>query len=214
MYKGKTRIRGHRTYRPLTKNEKKEICRRMTRGGVTQAALAIKYGCHPSAIQRTCEAAGIGRWAKLTPKLEARSVALLRAGKAVYRVAKTTRLQGRVIRELMAKHKIEHRRGGGPKLPAAKRAQIALAVRGREDYIYRLAKKFGVNIRTVRAIARQVAGVEKFVGYQPMTPAETDAQIEAGYQEFLETVFHGNFSKELQMQGIHQDFAKLVERFA
>jgi len=127
-------------------------------------------------------------------------------------------LQGRVIRLLMEKYRIEHKVGGGPKLSPAKRAAIAAAIGRREDHIYRLAKKFGVAIGTVRSLAREVTGVVRFTGYpniEPMTaPTLSHEQIEKGCEEFLASVLRGNFSKELIVSDLRQTYIELVQSFA
>jgi transposase-like protein len=217
MYKLKPK--GTRLYRPLSKEEKKEICKKMRSPGTTQIQLALEHGVHPSAIARACAWGGIGRWASLTPKREEKAVKLLRDGKSVARVAKATRLQDRIIKQLMEKHAIIHKVGGGPKLSAKKRAEIAEAIRNREDHMYRLAKKFKVARATIRRIAREITGVERFVGWvgiEPLTPVTSDVQLKNGYETFLEKLVHEKFPKEqnMQNQDIDATYRKIVETFA
>jgi transposase-like protein len=215
MYKLKPK--GQRMHEPLSEEEKKQILELTREGKLKRHEIARIFRVHPQTIKYLCERNGLGRWAELTPELEQRVVALLREGRAVYRVAKATRLQGKAIREVMEKYKIHHPVGGGPKLPAAKRAEIAQAVRNREDYLYRLAKKFKVERATVRRIAREITGVTKFIGYpniEPFSPVYSDRQLQDGYEKFLEAVFRDGFSREAQVEEQNQNFVKLVESFA
>lgn len=214
MYKNK--IRGERLAEPLTKDEKKRILHLTRKGELNQVEIARLFRVTPQTVKRLCDKNGIGRWAELTPKIEIETVRQLRAGRGLHRVAKNMRLPDRVVNEIMQKYRIVHK-VGAPKLSVEKRARIAEAVRGRKDYLYRLAKQFNVSRTTVRTIAREIAGVDRFIGWpniEPLTPVESNAQIEAGYQKFVERIFQSSFSKELQVEEIHRNFAKLVESFA
>lgn len=184
---------GRRLFKSLTQIERKQIVER-TLAGETQIALAIAFECGDSIIRRVCKAAGVGRWAAVTPELETEAVRLLGDGVAIYRIAKKTRLQGDVIKTLMVKHGIVHPVGGGPKLPREKREKILEAVTRREDFCNQPGKRFGVTKDAVRRIAHEALGPARFRKgrvYPPLSSEFPQRQVRLKIAAYVDK-FGGN----------------------
>ncbi len=215
MYRVK--VKGERLTEPLTATEQAQILELTREGKLKRHEIARLFRVHPQTIKILCDRNGVGRWAELTPALEEEAVRLLREGKAVGRVAHATRLQRKVIRDVMVKHRIHHKVGGGPKLSLQKTARIVEAVQAHEDHMYRLAKQIGVDRGTIRKIAYEVLGVDRFIGYPNIRPltslTNSDEKAQASCQQFLETVFREKFSTEAQAMELTGIFVRLVQDF-
>jgi transposase len=162
------RPKGSRTHQHLTRSEKRNIAA-LTREGVKQIEIARRFGCGVDTVRAAQKASGIGRWVMLTPEVEREAVALLRLGHGQYRVAQMCRVSQKKIHKLLAKYRIVHKAGDpGLKLkkPEVYR-QLVDAVRKREDFVIRLAEKYGVSPCTVSRIAHENLGDGKFLPKWP-----------------------------------------------
>jgi hypothetical protein len=205
MYKIKPT--GRRLFKSLTEMEKKEIARRQV-AGETQVSLALAFGCTDTIIRRVCKAAGVGRWATLTPALEKEAVRLLRDGVAVYRVAKATRLPDTIIKTLMAKYWIVHPVGGGPKLPREKLKKVVEAVCEGQKYCKQIGRELGVDRDSVRRYAHKVRGAERFLPgnrVAPMTQRNSECLVESNFHKFLENLAHTG-AKNMKYETIWREF--------
>src|SRR5260370_40433448 len=134
MKKSKGRPKGtHKCFpQRLTAREKKRIIAE-TRKGTKQIEIARAFGCNVCTIREVQRAAGLGRFAALTPELETRVVEMLKQGMGRDRVAKMVRLSGPLVWRIMREHGIVHKVGGLP-LAKEKREEIAGAIKRRDDY--------------------------------------------------------------------------------
>jgi hypothetical protein len=153
----------------LTAAEKKKIIALTRSGDLKQIEIAAAMKCGVDTIRAVQQAAGLKLWRELTPEVEKECVELLRQGTGQYRTSQMTRVSEPKIRQLMRKHGIVHE-SGGRALTAEKRAQIAEAIRRREDYCTQLARKFGVSKKTVGKIAHQILGPGRLLGWPVWPP--------------------------------------------
>jgi DNA-binding CsgD family transcriptional regulator len=200
----------------LTKTEKGKILA-ATGKGIKQIQIAREFGCDVSTIRNVQKAAGLGRYAALTPALEAEVVALLRQGVGFQQVAKRTRLSSTTVKRIMAKYRIYHR-VGDPGLGLAKHARILERVRQREDFGVHIAEKENVSSDTVLRMAHRIYGPHRFRNRgEPLTsPMNSDSSIESNYDKFLEKMFRKHFpaeAKEMQRKEFQDTVVKLVEQY-
>jgi transposase-like protein len=145
----------------LTKKERKKIAACIIAGD-KQVEVAREFGICVETVREVQREFGVSRWRELTPEIEEEILQLLRENIGLHRAVKMSRVPESAVRAIMREHGITHDAAGRRALTAEKRAQIAAAVRRREDYCVRLAEKFHVSRAVVQKIAHQVWGEGRF----------------------------------------------------
>jgi len=172
--------RGFRLHEPLSDSEKKRIIELKLSGRFSQIEIACMFRVHPTTILRTLREAGVGRYATLTPELEAEAVRLLKEGMGQGRVAKQLRLSSTTVHEIYLKNGIQH---GAARLTPEEEVKIAEAVGRHEDYMANLAHKFNRHRDTIRKRVDKVLGPVPLLRGNRVTPLtsnfpQRDVQLE------------------------------------
>jgi len=154
--------KGERMHEPLSEGEKKRIIELKLSGKCSQIEIARMFRVHAQTVRLVLREAGIGRYAELTPELEAEAVRLLQT-QSVPKVAKQLRLSSSKVREIRDNHGIDPKRYAEIcKLSPEKRKEIEKAAREHTDYCLNVAEKLGVHPQSVRKYAHQVLGSGRF----------------------------------------------------
>jgi transposase-like protein len=216
----------------LGQEEKDKILARF-REGAKQRDVAREFHRDVETLREIRKAAGIRLFPVVTPELEAKVVAAFRQGHGRHTVSKMFGVSTPKVAAIAKKHGLKHAKGdpGLVRRDPALHKEIVAAVKRRQDFIIRLAEKYGVAPSTVSRIAHQALGEGRFLGVWPPLESrisQSDARkflsprdvflelvtksIDAAAQEFLQQ--GRNRDEVLATKArLHADPSPVIERF-
>jgi hypothetical protein len=142
----------------LTDQERKEIARR-TRAGERQSEIARALGIGAPSVSKAQRSMGLPTHLVIPEK---KILRLFKRGWGGYRISKALNVAVNQVYGVAHRNGFRRKDAVGYPTPPENEANFIAAVRNRENYIIRLAKKYGIGICKAQRLAREVLKTPRF----------------------------------------------------
>lgn len=189
MIKNNTRPKGTRTtFEQRLNDQEKELIALWTEERVSQTEQARRLGCDRGAIARQQKKLGfVGYHPPLADSVRREIVELHKQGLSSHPIALQMGIGDRAVLRVLHEADIDLK----PRRPisAKKQAAIDADIRGRKDFLCRIAKRHGVGLETVRRRKKKILGNAPLLAVWPPLQSKFPQKDAADYVPCPEEIF-------------------------